>query len=167
MDHLPQLTFNLIFFGLIGGLALLGLLFGEGRMRNVALGAFVALFVMSQLADASLSVVTKPVASIVGTANVGSTIGGLVFLLFVVGAFVGSHKKGANIRAMLLGIVTGLFVLSYGTALLPSKVKDTVLATYNLAAIITSVRPYILVALVVLILISIFVPEKDKDGKKK
>jgi len=167
MNQLPQLTFNLVFFGLIGGLALLGLLFGEGRMRMVAFGSFLALFVMGQLSDSSLSFFTKPLGTVVGENNVASAIGGIIFILFIVGAFIGSHKKGANIRAMLLGIVTGLFVLAYGTALLPAQVKDTVLNTYNLAAIITSVRPFILVALVVLILISIFMPEKNKDDKKK
>lgn len=167
MDHVPQLTFNLVFFGLIGGLAVLGLLFGEGRMRMVAFGSFLALFVMSQMSDSSLAFLTKPLGNIVGENNVASTVGGIVLILFIIGAFVGSHKKGANLRAMLLGVVTGLFILSYGTALLPAQVKETVLTTYNLAAIITSIRPYILIALVVLILISIFVPEKKDDDKKK
>lgn len=166
MFHVPELTFNLVFFALIGGLALLGLLFGEGRMRNVALGAFVALFVMSQLTDPSVNSLLKPVGTIVGENNISSAIGGIIFLLFVVGAFIGIHKKGANIRAMIMGIITGLFVLSYGTALLPAQVKDTILNQYNLAAIINSIRPYILVAMIVIILISIFVPEKDKNDKK-
>ena len=163
---LPQITFNLVFFALIGGLALLGLLFGEGRMCNVALGAFVALFVMSQLADASISSVIKPVGSLVGEANIASAVGGIIFLLFIIGAFIGSHKKGANIRAMIMGIITGLFVLSYGTALLPAQVKETILNQYNLAAIINTIRPYILIAMIVIILISIFMPEKSKDDKK-
>lgn len=166
MDQIPQLTFNLVFFILIGGLAVVGLFFGEGRIRLVALGAFMALFIMNQISDPSFNSISKPVGSLVGQNNVGSTIGGVVFLLFIVGAFLGNHKKGSNIRGMLLGIVTGLFVMSYGTALLPSQVKDSIVGNYNLAAIITSIRPYILIATIVLILVSIFMPEKNKDDKK-
>lgn len=166
MNQIPQLTFNLVFFVLIGGLAVVGLFFGEGRIRLVALGAFMALFVMNQISDPSFNSIAKPVGSLVGEKNVASSIGGIIFLLFIVGAFLGNHKKGSNIRGMILGIVTGLFVMAYGTALLPSQVKDSIVSNYNLAAIITNIRPYILIATIVLILVSIFMPEKNKEDKK-
>ncbi|MBI2798518.1 hypothetical protein HYX70_04480 [Candidatus Saccharibacteria bacterium] len=161
-------NFNVIALGLVAGFVAYGILLGENRVRLVVLGSSLALFAASQVPLESLEEISQK--GLLGFYPAGAQsiliLTALITGLFAVGAMLGIKKAQNKVRSFILSIIAALFLICFSVAVLPDANRAKLVTDYNLAAMAYSIRYYVLLALIVWSLITLFVAEKDDKHKK-
>lgn len=166
MFSIPEITFNLVFFSLIGLLCGLGFLFGENRLKALSYGGILALFILQMSADSMVNDLTSKVNAPIAMAKIGFVA--VICAAFFVGAVLHQKKARFKVRAIPLGVITALALTGYSIGLLTEKARETLTTDYNLAAMVYNFRFILLLVLGAWLLIIQFIPDKsDKDDKKK
>ncbi|MBA3678918.1 hypothetical protein H0W80_01855 [Candidatus Saccharibacteria bacterium] len=165
MNHLPQITFNLILFALLGGLSALGFLFGENRLKSISYGAFMSFFIVFVSSETAMNDLATKINFPIITAKLGFIA--LVCTALFLGALIDQKKARNKIRSIPLAFITGLFICGYGVGLLPAKAQQSLVTDFNLAAQIYNFRMFFMVALAIWLVVIQFIPAKKDDDEKK
>ncbi len=165
MFHIPDLTFNLLLFGLAGLLAALGFMFGENRIKVVSYAAFIAFFVLQVIPGNFFDSLGKSIHIDLASPKVAFVA--VVCAVFFLGALINQKKAKYKMRAIPLGVLTAVFIVAFSIGLFPSNQANDLLTNYNLAAMVSNVRIPLMLALVIWLAVVQFLPDKsDKDEKK-
>lgn len=165
MYHIPQLTFNLILFSLLAGLSLLGFLFGENRLKTISYGAFIGFFILQISSETFMSSLSSKIGLKIEISKF--IFVGLVCAALYLGSLVAQKKANDKIRSIALGVLTALFIVSFGINTLPSSTQEALVTDFNLAAWIFNLRIYFMAALTVWLIVIQFIPNKREEDKKK
>lgn len=165
MFRIPNLTFNLMLFGLAALLAALGFMFGENRLKILSYASFISLFVLTVVPSSFFDSIGDKVHIDLAPPKVAFVA--IVCAVFFLGAIVNQKKARFKMRAIPLGVLTAIFIVAFGISLFPSNQASDLITNYNLAAMLSNVRIGIMLALALWLAIIQFLPEKsDKDDKK-
>jgi len=164
MNHIPEITFNIILFGLLGGLGFLGFLFGENRLKNVSYGAFIAFFILLVSSETAMSDLSTKTSLPITSAKLAfvALICGLLFL----GSLLSQKKAKDKIRSIPLAILTSLFIASFGVSLLAESARESLVTDFNLAAQAYNFRFIFMIALTIWLIIIQLIPQKKEEEKK-
>ncbi len=163
---IPQVTFNLILFSLLVGLSAIGFLFGENRLKTISYGAFMAFFILQVSSETFMSTVSSKT-------NLKLEVAKYIFIALVctllfLGALLSQKKASDKIRAIVLGILTALFIVAFGVYVLPSGAQENLVTDFNLAAQIFNLKYIFMAALAIWLMVIQFIPKKHlEDDKKK
>ncbi len=165
MFHIPNLTFNLLLFGLSGLLAALGFMFGENRIKVISYAAFIALFILQIVPNNFFDSLGNSIHIDLASPKVAFVA--IVCAVFFLGALINQKKAKFKMRAIPLGVLTAVFIVAFSINLFPSNQANDLLTNYNLAAMVSNVRLPLMLALAIWLAVIQFLPEKsDKDDKK-
>lgn len=160
---------NLYVFVIVGGLLLLAFLFGEARLRRIALAVIAGLFAADQLSALAATQLAN-----VGWKNANDLIVHLGVLALV--AIVLSLGKTVSVggrfslRSFVLAILLGATLIAYTQSYLDFAAQETLATDYNLIAIASSHRLLWLIGLLVWLMFLQLWKKKSKDdddGKGK
>ena len=165
MKYIPQLTFNLILFGLLAGLSALGFVFGENRIKNISYGAFIGFFILIVGSADSIGGLASKASLPVETAKLSFVA--VVCLLMFLGALISQKKSNNKIRSIILAIITTLFICGFGVSLLSPAARESMVTDFNLAAQIYNIRYIVMLVLAAWLILIQLIPEKKEDDKKK
>lgn len=165
MNHIPQITFNIILFGLLGGLGVLGFLFGENRLKNISYGAFISFFILLVSSETAMSDLSSKTSLPIASAKLGfvALICGVLFL----GSLLSQKKAKDKIRSIPLAALTSLFIAGFGVSLLAQSARESLVTDFNLAAQVYNFRFIFMIALTVWLIIIQLIPQKKEEEKHK
>lgn len=162
---IPQITFNLILFTLLAGLSALGFIFGENRLKTISYGAFMAFFMLQVTSETLINTVSSKT-------NLKLEVAKYIFIALVctllfLGSLLSQKKATDKIRAIILGILTALFIVAFGIYILPSQAQENLVTDFNLAAQIFNLKYIFMAALAIWLIAIQFIPKKQLDEDKK
>lgn len=158
---------NIYVFAIVGGFFVLAFVFGEGRLKRIATALLAGFFVADQLGG----FLAKQLNSS-GSSSLDPAFVQLVVLLVVaIGLSLGkSASVGGRfgLRSFVLAFLTAATLIGYTQSYLVEKVSTKVLEEYNLIALASQYRLWLLTAMAAwLILITVWKRKtKDDDDKK-
>ncbi len=161
------LNANLYIFIVVGGCLLLAFLFGETRLRRIALAIIAGLFAADQLTQFAMTQ-TSSVLKLTDPAMVQLALLLIVAVPLSLGksVSVGGHF---SIRSFILALLLAATVVAYTQSYLPNGVREQMSTDFNLVAIAVNNKLYWLSGLLAwLILLSVWKkkPKLEDDGKK-
>lgn len=160
---------NIFIFAILGVFFVLTFLFGETRLRRVALALLAGLFAADQLTSFAMTQLFKSGGD-GQEMMIKLGILGVILVLMSLGRApsVGGHF---SIRSMVLSLLTAVTLLAYVFSYLPPGEQSQLGSDYNLAAIAMNNRSWWLVGLIFwLILLQLWkkkVKEDDSGGSGK
>lgn len=161
---------NFLIFGVLGVFFVLTFLFGETRLRRVALALLAGLFAADQLTNLAITQLSKSGSGGGEEMVIKLSILGTILVLMSLGKApsVGGHF---SIRSMVLSLLTAATLLANVFSYLPPGEQSQLGNDYNLAAIAMNNRSWWLVGLIFwLILLQLWkkkAKEDDSAGKGK
>lgn len=153
---------NIFIFAVVGGFFGLTFLFGEARLKRIALALLAGLFAADQLTNFVLTQLAHT-----GTKSVEEGTIKLVLLLVVLVVLslgkapsVGGHF---SLRSMILSLLTATTLISYVLGYFSLGEQSRLINDYNLAAIAINNRPWWLSGLIVWLLVTQLWKKKVKE----
>lgn len=163
------LNANLYIFIVVGGFFLLAFLFGEARLKRIALAVIAGLFAADQLTQFAMTQASG-VLKLTDPAIIQMALLLIVAVPLSIGksVSVGGHF---SVRNFILALLLAVTVVAYTQSYLPAIIREQMSTDFNLVAIAVNNKLYWLSGLLAwLILLSIWKKkpklEDDKKGKK-
>lgn len=160
---------NVFVFAVLGLFLGCGLLFGEARLKRMAIGALVGLFAADQLADFAATQLGHAGFEIDDQAVLKLALLLLVAIPLSLGK-APSVGGRFSIRSIVLGMLAGTTVVAYVSNFVADTLLQELQTEYNLIALATDNRSWWLAGLMLwLIILHVWKPKSkdDEDGKGK
>lgn len=157
---------NIYVFAVVGGFFILAFLFGEGRLKRIATGLLAGFFVADQLGGFLAKQLGQS-----GQALDPALVQLIVLLVVTIGLSLGKAASVGGrfgLRSFILAFLTAATLIGYTQSYLAQDVATKVLDEYNLIALASENRLWLLTAMTVwLIIITVWKRKvKDDDDKK-
>ncbi len=140
-------------------------MFGENRLKTISYGAFIGFFIVQMSSETFMNGLSSKAGIKIEIAKF--IFIGLICGALYLGALVAQKKANDKIRSIALGVLTALFIVSFGINLLPSSTQEALVTDFNLAAWIFNLRIYFMATLTIWLIVIQFIPNKREEDKKK
>ncbi len=160
---------NLYIFAIIGGFFVFAFLFGEARLKKIAMAILAGLFVADQLAAFAATQLAHAGIKNLDIATVKIALLILTAVPLSLGKAAGSGGR-FSIRSFVLALLTAATLIAYTQSYMEIGLQIRLSTDYNLVAIAVANRPWWLAGLVLwLIILQVWKKKSkdDEDGGKK
>lgn len=157
---------NIYVFAIIGGFFLMAFLFGEGRLKRIAAAVLIGLFAVDQLASLVATQLDKLGLKTIELATIQIALLAVVTITLSLGKTVSVGGR-FGLRSFILAFLTSATLIAYTQTYLKPDVGSKVLENYNLVALASNNRLYLLSALLVWLIIITLWKRKTKDDDEK
>ncbi len=158
-----KIGFDILFLAIVAGCGVGGFFLGDERAQRLMLGSLVGVFAATLLAPALAKLLNS--VAIANITNISFALLAISIVIFVAPKRLRDKKWPKNKpRAVISGVLSGLFILSFGIGFLSQDTRTALVTDHNLAAMAYDLRLFVLGVLLIWLAITMLFVGKAKNS---